>query len=197
MMRRQTQKSRRGANLAAARAVKAQRDAERIGRTLRRDERIPVSLAQHIIRETLASDASLASLQRRAEQRERGAAFTLSAFERRYNALQGAHRGIVAAMREDNARPTTTRLTWPETADRTPDQWRRTIQAPTSGIARLAWRETLVRYGAAAAAEYSRQHGASWRYPRSAADRIVPTARPDVVLTTTTADRQAIADGIA
>lgn len=195
-MKRQTRKSRRGANLAAARAVKAQRDAERIGRTLRRDERIPLSLAQHIIRETLASDASLASLQRRAEQRERGAAFTLGAFERLAQRHTARRRGIVAAMREDNAGRTSARLTWPDTGDRTPDHWRRRIVAPERGIARLAWRETLVRHGAAAAADYAEQHGATWQYPADAEQR-TPTATPTVVLASTAADREALAQGIA
>ena len=195
-MKGHTRKSRRGANLAAARAVKAQRDAERIGRTLRKGQRkVALSHGAYIVRETLATNASLASLQRRAEQHEPGASFTLSAFERLAERRTGAHRGIVAAMREDNAGRTSARLAWPDTADRTPDHWQRRIVAP-SGWQRMEWRIVLVREGAAAAAAWAEQHGAAWEYPASGADR-VPVVRPDVVLATTTADRAALAAGIA
>lgn len=181
--------------MAALRERKAQRAAEPL--QPRKPQRIPLSLAQHIIRETLASDASLASLQRRAEAKEPGAAFTLSAFQRLAERHTARRRGIVSAMREENASPVRVRLSWPQTADRTPDHWQRRIVAPQTGIARLAWRETLVRHGAAAAAEYSQAHGAAWQYPRSAADRIAPTATPTVVLATTADDRAALAAGIA
>lgn len=196
-MQRQTHKNRSAARMAAMRERKAQRAAQAAHPVQpRKQERIPASLAQHIIRHTLASDASLASLQRRASEREPGAAFTLSAFERLAERRTGARRGIVAAMRESNCSPTRVRLAWPETRDRTPDHWHRRIVAPT-GWQRLEWRIVLVREGAKEAAAYAARKGSRWQYPATGADRVQPADRPTVVLATTAADRAALADGIA
>ncbi len=197
-MKAATRKSRRGANLAAARAVKAARDSERIAASVQRDTIAP-NVAAYIVRHYVAQHGGrvpLDTVQRGAQERTPGAALTLATFERLAQRHTARRRGIESAMREDNAGTRSARLTWPETRDRTPSAWRRTIVAPEGGIARLAWRETLVRHGVKAAAEWCEQRGTAWRYPATTADAIVP-ARLDVRLATTTADRQALADGVA
>lgn len=193
-MKRQTRKNRRGANLAAARAVKAQRDAERIARTVQ-TRRVSADIAAHIIREYIGDGMTLADVQRDAENRVPGGAFVLGAFERLAERRMRTHSTIVRTMREENAGAKSARLHWPDTADRTPDRWARRIVAPSGGIARLAWREQLVRFGARAAADYCEARGIGWTYP--ATETVATVATPDVVLATTAADRAAIADGIA
>jgi hypothetical protein len=193
-MKRQTRKSRRGANLAAINARRQERIA---AQAIRREQRSAgADVLLYAIRSYVGTGASLADVQAGAERGEPGAALTLSAFERLAQRLTAQHRAIVAAMREDNSGRTSARLAWPETRDRTPDVWARRIIAPSSGVARLAWREILVREGAAAAADYAARKGAAWEYPTTAADR-TPTSTPTVVLATSAADREALAQGIA
>lgn len=135
----------------------------------------------------------LATIQAQAQAGEAIASAALSALERLYGEQRAGMAQVLACMREDNSGPYSVSLTWPERITPAPDQWSRAISAPQNGIARLAWREQVVRHGARAAAQWCEARGIAWRdgTPAESSASSVSSQRAAAVLDTAESLREA------